>query len=169
MHIIDNFLPPSLFNDIETLLMSSSMDWSYVDGATMVDGKPADEFYFVHRVLSADGTSPLFNQIKPLLYFMDDRLKFFIDNLIRINCTMCTNQGKAIPQAMHTDFPFPHYTGIFYVNTNNGPTIVEDTKVDSVANRFVLFDGTMNHAASLQDDTRTRVNIVFNMQGHFRD
>ncbi len=168
MHIIDDFLPPSLFNDIQSLLMGPDINWSYVNGATQMDDT-SDEFYFVHKVLSPTESSPIFNHIKPLLYFMDDRLKFYIDSLLRINCTMCTNQGKAIRQAMHTDFTVPHYTGIFYVNTNNGPTIVEDTKVDSIANRFLLFNGLTNHAASLQDDTKTRVNIVFNMQGHFRD
>jgi hypothetical protein len=32
----------------------------------------------------------------------------------------------------------------------------------------VLFDGLKKHAATIQDDTLARVNIVFNMQGHFR-
>lgn len=168
MQIIDDFLPPSLFNDIQSLLMGPDMNWKYMDGGTQSVGTD-DEFYFVHKVISSTETSPIFNQIKPILYFIDDRIKFYIDSLIRINCTMCTNQGKAVRQAMHTDFAVPHHTGIFYVNTNNGPTIVEDMKVDSVANRFLLFDGLTNHAASLQDDTKTRVNIVFNMQGHFRD
>jgi hypothetical protein len=168
MWIVDDFLPPSLFNDIQNLTMGDGINWTYRPGATSVD--TPDEFYFSHTAFLKDpfSISPLFNDIKPILYFMDDRLKFYLDDLIRINCTMCTNRGKIITQAMHVDYDMPHYTGIFYCNTTNGPTVFEDSKVDSVANRFVLFDGSMKHAATLQDDCHARVNIVFNMQGRFR-
>lgn len=168
MWIVDDFLPPSLFNDIQNLTMGDGINWTYRPGATSVD--TPDEFYFSHTAFLKDpfSISPLFNDIKPILYFMDDRLKFYLDDLIRINCTMCTNRGKIITQAMHVDYDMPHYTGIFYCNTTNGPTVFEGSKVDSVANRFVLFDGSMKHAATLQDDCHARVNIVFNMQGRFR-
>lgn len=168
MWVVDNFLPPSLLNDIQSLTMGDRINWAYRPGATSVD--TPDEFYFSHTAFMKDplSVSPLFNDIKPILYFMDDRLKFYLDELIRINCTLCTNRGKVMPQAMHVDFDIPHYTGIFYCNTTNGPTLFEDTKVDSVANRFVLFDGKKRHAATIQDDCHARVNIVFNMQGHFR-
>lgn len=179
MWIVDNFLPPSLFNDIQSLVLGDRTQWVYSPNATSPDSP--DEFYFVHRVFTPyapdlnhaalnnpEHVSHIFHDIKPVLYFIDDRLKFTIDRLIRINCTLCTNQGKVKPQDMHVDFPFEHYTGILYVNTNNGPTLFEDTKVDSVANRFVLFNGSLPHAACIQDDTHVRANIVFNMQGHFR-
>lgn len=179
MWIIDNFLPPSLFNDIQRLVMGEQLQWIFSPNATGYD--TPEEFYFVHKIFTAfapdidhsalhqpEYVSPFFQDIKPILYFLDDRLKFMVDRLFRINCTLCTNQGKAKPQTMHTDYPFPHYTGIYYVNTNNGPTLVGDTKVDSIANRFVLFDGLTDHAASIQDDVHGRFNIVFNMQGHFR-
>lgn len=180
MWIVDNFLPPSLFNDIQQLISSERMHWIFSPYAS--GPETHDEFYFVHRVFTAfapdlnlppmsqpEHVSHIFQDIKPILYFLDDRLKFTVDRLFRINCTLCTYQGGYKPQAMHTDFPIPHYTGIYYINTNNGPTLFEDTKVDSVANRFVLFDGSTRHAASIQDDVHARYNIVFNMQGHFRN
>ena len=156
------------------------MQWVFSPNATSTESP--DEFYFVHRVFTPyapdlnhaalaqpEHVSQHFQDIKPVLYFLDDRLKFMVDRLIRINCTLCTNQGGYKPQDMHVDFPFPHYTGILYINTNNGPTLFEDTKVDCIANRFVLFDGSTPHAASIQDDTQARFNIVFNLQGHFRN
>jgi hypothetical protein len=166
MWIIDDFLPNSLHNDLHNLLLGERMSWTYMPAATSPDSP--NEFYFVHKVISQEHCSPVFNDVKPVLYFMDDKLRFVIDNILRINCTLCTNQGRVIPQSMHVDFDAPHFTGIYYINTNNGPTVIEDTKVDSVANRFVLFDGLKKHAATIQDDTLARVNIVFNMQGHFR-
>jgi hypothetical protein len=166
MWVIDNFLPDSLHQDLKNLVMGENVPWTYCPGATCKD--KLDEFYFVHRVIAPDHTSPLFKDIKPILYFMDDRLKFVIDNLIRINCTLTTNQGIRQRTLMHVDFPVPHYVGIYYINDNNGPTVVEDTEVECVANRFLLFDGSKMHSGTLQDDCHARVNIVFNMQGHFR-
>jgi hypothetical protein len=166
MWIIDNFLPDSLYQDLKSLILGDNIDWSYCPGATYLDQH--DEFYFVHRVIAPDYTSSIFKDIKPILYFMDDKLGFVIENLIRINCTLTTNQGVHQRTAMHVDFPIPHYVGIYYINDNNGPTVVEDTEVECVANRFLLFDGSKMHSGTLQDDCHARVNIVFNMQGFFR-
>lgn len=166
MWIIDDFLPDTLHNDLKNLVLGPDVGWSYAPGATYADRH--DEFYFVHGVIAQGYTSPHFKDIKPILYFIDDRLGFVIDHLIRINCTLTTNQGIRQRTAMHVDFEQPHYTGIYYINTCNGPTVVDDTEVESVANRFLLFDGSKMHCGTLQDDTHVRANIVFNMQGHFR-
>ena len=51
------------------------------------------------------------------------------------------------------------------MNTNNGYTLFEDgTKVDSIANRMVVFDGNTKHTGSTHtDDDRFRfvLNINF--------
>ena len=167
MWIIDDFLPDTLHNDLKNLVLGQEIGWTYVPGSTR--SGIHDEFYFVHPIISEGYSSSLFKDIKPILYFIDDRLGFVIDNLIRINCTLCTNQNRRDKSTMHVDMPnMPHYTGIYYINTCNGPTVVEDTEVESVANRFLLFDGSKMHCGTWQDDTHVRANIVFNMQGHFR-
>ena len=68
----------------------------------------------------------------------------------------------------HTDFttlPVPFTTVVFYLNTNNGYTLFEDgTKVDSVANRMVMFNGNTKHtSASHTEGDRFRfvLNINF--------
>jgi len=166
MWIIDNFLPDSLYQDLKSLILGDNIEWNYCPGATYKDQH--DEFYFVHSVIAENYTSPYFKDIKPILYFMDDKLGFVINKIIRINCTLTTNQGVRKRTAMHIDFDEPHYTGIYYINDNNGPTVVEDTEVECVANRFLLFEGSKMHSGTLQDDCHARVNIVFNMQGFFR-
>ena len=52
---------------------------------------------------------------------------------------------------------------IFYVNTNNGLTVLDNgTEVESVSNRLLLFNGaSMDHSTSCTDKKR-RVNINFN-------
>ena len=59
-----------------------------------------------------------------------------------------TKNRKNIIQSFHTDFPpeWNHKTGIFYVNTCNGYTLFSDgTKVESIENRFVEFDSSIEH------------------------
>lgn len=166
MWVIDDFLPASLHEDLKSLILGQNIPWSYVPGATSPDIK--DEFYFAHRVIGPGYTSSLFKDIKPILYFMDDRMGFVIESLLRINCTLTTNQGVRKRTTMHVDGIKFHYTGIYYINTCNGPTVVEDTEVESIANRFLLFEGSKMHCGTLQDDAHVRANIVFNMQGYFR-
>jgi len=166
MWVIDNFLPDSLHQDLKSLVLGGNIPWTYCPGATRADIQ--DEFYFVHTVISPGHSSHIFKDIKPILYFIDDRMGFVIDDLQRINCTLTTNQGVRKRTEMHVDGYEPHYVGIYYINDNNGPTVVEDTEVECVANRFLLFEGSKMHCGTLQDDCHARVNIVFNMMGHFR-
>lgn len=164
MWIIDDFLPPSLHEDLRTLVMGNQIDWTYV----LDYEDKQDDFYFIHNVIRDGFAAPIFSDIKPILYFIDDKLGFVIENLLRINCKLTTNHGKLSRETMHMDFPIPHYTGIYYINSCNGPTVIEDTEVESVANRFLLFDGSKMHCGTTPDDCHARFNIVFNMQGHFR-
>jgi hypothetical protein len=82
---------------------------------------------------------------------------------------MVVRQPKTETSAFHTDYSFPHYTGILYMNDCNGPTVFDEgLKIEFKTNRFALFDGTIYHAASQQSDAARRVNVVFNMQGYFK-
>lgn len=53
---------------------------------------------------------------------------------------------------------------LFYLNTNNGYTILEDgTKIESIENRLAIFDNTVIHTDCSQTDTEGRLvlNIAF--------
>ena len=54
-------------------------------------------------------------------------------------------------------------TGIFYLNTTNGPTIFEKTEtIKSIENRMIIFPTKMLHAGSTHTDTEVRGVINFN-------
>ena len=49
------------------------------------------------------------------------------------------------------------------MNTNNGKTIFKHgEEVNSVANRMVIFDSNLEHAATSHTDEKTRVVVNFN-------
>ena len=49
------------------------------------------------------------------------------------------------------------------MNTNNGYTTFKDgTKVDSVANRMIIFDSELDHTGTTCTDQKSRVIINFN-------
>ena len=84
----------------------------------------------------------------------------------KINLTLRTKDDFVF-YPFHTDFANhdTYTTAIFYLNTNNGYTLFEDgTKVDSVANRMVMFNGNTKHtSASHTEGDRFRfvLNINF--------
>ena len=54
-------------------------------------------------------------------------------------------------------------TAIYYLNTNNGFTKFENgDKVNSVANRMVIFDSNLKHTGTSCTDAHARMLINFN-------
>ena len=73
------------------------------------------------------------------------------------------NQGKHIIHDRHTDKPYSHKASLLYLNTNNGFTEFDDgTRVDSIENRFVTFDGSVPHSSSTCTDKKNRLVLAIN-------
>ena len=54
-------------------------------------------------------------------------------------------------------------TAIFYINTNNGYTLFKDgTKVDSVQNTMLIFDGSLDHCGVSCTDQKRRIVLNIN-------
>ena len=47
-------------------------------------------------------------------------------SIIRIKANFYPNQNKYIEHEKHVDYPYKHKGAIFFINTNNGFTILED-------------------------------------------
>ncbi|NBW58518.1 hypothetical protein EBR43_12250 [bacterium] len=179
-HIIDNALSPRDASIIRDTLLSNEFSWHYADvlsydkecdaehfkkefSALVKDGRKAPEKplgYFTHMFFKDYMiTSNLFQIIVPIINMLQ------VNALMRVKANFYTNQVKdqVMSHPSHRDHEVTHKAAIYYVNTNNGYTILEDgTKIESIANRILLFDGSTLHSSTDCSDQPYRVNINFN-------
>jgi hypothetical protein len=154
MKIIDNFLDKEYFKTIEKLFTSADFPWFFNNKVNSFD----EETYFTHLIYThLKPNSTMYNNIFNIV------LKLKPKALLRIKANLYLKTKKLITHAQHTDYPFSHKGAIFYINTNNGKTILEDgTKVDSIANRMLFFDSSKKHSSTTCTDKKIRLNINFN-------
>jgi hypothetical protein len=157
--VIDNYLPKEEFEAIKNIMMGFNFPWYYnPDVAALGEDKYVNSMYFTHNFCNgAVVNSGFFDVIRPLLN------KIGVKALVRVKGNLYTNVGSLLENDRHVDDDFSHKGAIFYINTNNGPTTLEDgTKIDSVANRVLLFDPSKPHHSTFCTDQKIRVNININ-------
>ena len=159
--VIDNFLDKQVFENIRKIFdTTNNFPWFYVNTIAHSSQKE-DCFYFYHILYKEDRVNsnfydsflPLINKIKET-----DKAKA----LIRIKCNSYLRTPTPREDGWHTDFNFKHKGAIFAINTNNGGTIIEKKKIESVANRLILFDPSQEHTSISCTDEQRRLNINFN-------
>jgi len=163
--IKDNFLDQEEFDKIQTLIMGNEFPWRYTQNVTYdvkdkrYTGKEINKFQFVHMFYQ--NTIPHSAHYTMLVPIFE---KLFPVALFRIKANLLTRTPNIVEHEFHIDMREEAFTtAIFYMNTNNGYTKLEDgTKVDSVANRMVTFPATMKHSGTTCTDEKVRVVINFN-------
>jgi len=159
--IIDNFLPEKNFNKIKELFFSNYLNWYYHPCVNYVEEESPDNlFYFTHLFYQKDApSSPYYDLINEnLLSFMKD-----VRSLIRVKGNLYPNQNIKKRNGNHVDDVFDHKGAIFYINTNNGRTIINDKiKIDSVENRILYFNPLTPHDSENCTDQKIRTNININ-------
>jgi hypothetical protein len=155
---IDNYLPPEYFKKLQDKVLSNKFPWLYQADVANIGENQSNHFYFNHGIYENNiPRTPFFEECIPLF----DKLG--VRGLVRARALLYVNQGKQIIHEKHTDYNFEHKTAVFYMNTNNGYTEFEDgTKVKSVENRIVLFDGSKPHNSTTCTDQKVRVVLSIN-------
>lgn len=160
-NIIDNFLPRDEFQHIQQVMLGSDISWYYNSAVDMLDQYSRDnpyDFQFTHTFYKNNRpTSSFIDLIDPILK------KLKPSALVRIKANLQPRTEKIILNRYHLDHDyFNGKIAIFYINTNNGYTIFNDgTKIDSVENRIIIFDGDMLHTGTTCTDQKTRCVINF--------
>jgi hypothetical protein len=157
--IIDNALPQEEFDNIKNFMLNSSFPWNLTPVVTNEkENLPITaSYYFTHEFWSGFHTEPQTQIFAPILNLLECKA------MMRIKANLYPSTETIIHHDNHTDYDFSHRGAIFYLNTNNGLTVLEDeTEVQSIENRLLLFDASVPHHSTTCTDDKCRVNVNFN-------
>jgi hypothetical protein len=192
--VYKNAVPVGQIVNVNNMLSSNSFAWflsgigkdkTVTDDAYELfktDSKVFESAQLCHVVLEVDGS--IRSHYKGITdYLLEEFCKasgFKLDHLLRVKINLQLRVGN-IPgeyNTPHTDFDFPHYVLIYYVNSADSPTtifkqkngeafdILEPlVKIPSEEGTFVLFDGLHYHAGMHPKDSPSRMVINFCLQG----
>lgn len=157
--VIDNFLPQDYFDNL--CLMTNDLPWFFHNYSVHKDdGDPQfyHLFYYEGDVKSPDYYKYVYEVYSRYIPSTNGR------GLFRMKMNG-TPKGPVIHQHQyHIDVTndgeyVEHKVCILYMNTNNGYTIFEKSqqKVQSVANRAVLFPGHLRHTGTNCTDEGLRI------------
>jgi hypothetical protein len=181
--IYDNCLDHHVFQDIQNKIFYQNFPW-YLE---------ADDrsFHRYHKSPLKNYEVTNHTQLNHLFYHVNDRSEWsnytpWINPVLNIISPRAWFRVKAnyvaashkpnVSRGWHHDAsgdiknnnydnPWPECKiAVFYINTNNGYTLLETgDKVESKANRLVIFPNNFLHTAILQTDTphRILINMVF--------
>ena len=158
MKVIDDFLSSYQFKFLESVMMSDNFPWFYNDKLV----KAGDRKYgFVHTFFDKrppwNGETNNFSLLGVILSQLRVR------NLERIKANLNTKTLFHQKGGWHIDGFDCNTTAIFYLNTNNGWTeFKKGGRVESVANRIVIFDSHLEHTGVTCTKEQRRVMINFN-------
>lgn len=155
--IEDNFLSKQDFLNIKNNFLNIDFPWHLT--GSVADGDSNDGYYFTHliycdyspRTKWYDLLIPIFCKIQPLA-------------IHRVKANFYPTTNEVFKHKQHVDLHESHKGCIFYLNTNNGKTILNDgTEIDSVENRMLFFDPSIPHRSTTCTDQKFgRFNINFN-------
>ena len=177
VQIYDNFMETELFRSIQEFLLGPMFPWLYndkittgkyngtkqLDNVNVVRHQNDDVFQFTHLFFvgpQGDWSDQTFN-INPILNAIAPSA------WVRIKINLGTRDSEHTMGGWHSDAkigaPSANLTtAIFYMNTNNGYTLLETEKIESVENRLVVFPCDMLHTGISQTDTKIRVTLNLN-------
>ena len=161
MIVIDEFIRKETFPQVQDIYINDKdFYWSW---SNVVDDNSCDEidnhqffhmFYYEHSPVSK-----YWSYILPILRKLDAKAIYSV----KANCNVRTE--NIVRHGFHVDVPtnYDSKTAILYINTNNGYTEFENgERVESVANRLVVFDSELKHTGTTCTDQQRRVVLNLN-------
>ena len=156
MEVKDNFLPEKEYTNIYTLLTDEYFPWYFNNYKSLSHTKELFDYQFTHTFFDQEIKSNLFYKLDPFFK------KLNCLSLIRIKANLNPITQELIKYKSHKDQDFECKVAIYYLNTNNGYTMLEDKKVESKANRMVLFNSSIFHYGTNSTNCNNRMVINFN-------
>ncbi|MEE9492694.1 MAG: hypothetical protein V3W04_04880 [Gammaproteobacteria bacterium] len=195
--LIENVVPEIYHKELQSLLTAPNFPWNFSEDISMQDGDPpfkqdtniVPSCGFSHA-LCADGKhSTYWTTIRPLLYFMIDKVKYSKFNrpfeIFRAKANLQTQINGSTENNYnmpHVDFAHNARQGtnwifLYYVTESDGDTFLFNEngdqgcpekltlrqRVTPKANTGILFKDNILHASSNPIKYQKRINLNFNI------
>ena len=154
--VLDNFLSKEHYQELVEEI--HNLPWFYHDGIDYFDEPEPHKYQFIHTFWE-NGIS--YNKK------VVDLFSYYLQPIAwcRIKANLSPARHHLIKNSLHTDGDYGDYTAIFYLNSNDGYTFFEDDdKVESVANRLLIFPRETMHSGTTSTD-KHRMVINLNWYG----
>jgi len=169
--IIDNFLSEEEHQDIYRRLMHEQMPLEEM-------GQTVPMYFSENSAYPGDTDGgghwynplyldphPVSDHFEPICYPILKNVA--VKAVVRARVNWYYKTPEIIEHAMHTDLDSPIDNLLYYVNTNDGYTKLQcGTKIESIANRAVFFQGHLDHCSTTTTDQLLRCNVNINFIAH---
>jgi hypothetical protein len=159
--IIDNFLNKDQYDELHNAMFSADFPWYYANSVlpeNLATCKKFDNYQWAHsfyREYSFQSQHAII--LLPIIKKLDPAA------IVRIKGLMLSRTEENVEHGMHEDNTFNTTNALYYLNTNNGYTrFANGKKVDSIANRMVVFSSGIKHTGATCTDQKVRCAINFN-------
>ena len=155
MEIIDNYLNKESFDHLDSNLNLDSFPWYWtkkIDGNNDINNYHFSHVFYIHDRICSNWFSLI---EKSFLLLLKPKA------LIRIKANLNVRTEKQVIFEKHKDQNFDCKVAIFYLNSNNGYTLINNKEIKSVKNRMLFFNNEW-HSSSTTTDQPSRIVINFN-------
>jgi Rps23 Pro-64 3,4-dihydroxylase Tpa1-like proline 4-hydroxylase len=170
--IIDNFLSQQNHAEIKnSILDSSAFPWFYYDYVQSNNFKnklDKNQLFFCHTFYIDNFVkSEYLNIVLPILENMKNfDNEYVLKSLIRIKANLYPRTEEKYIHGMHRDYKWESYSAIYYVNDNNGETLLninnEIKSIQSISNRLLIMTSDIEHTSTTCTDKKMRCTININ-------
>tara|TARA_E500000331_G_C17196888_1_gene687524 strand:+ start:755 stop:1285 length:531 start_codon:yes stop_codon:yes gene_type:complete len=173
IEVYDDFLGLREFADLQEYYTGDNCDWKLNPRIVFPwDEDTLDNYQFTHTIfrnyelMAEEG----WKYVGPVLGKLTDGTKHPVKVVLRVKANLRTRTTEIQPSSYHQDYAdvfgdtkIPYYSAIYYVNSNDGYTEFKTgEKIESVANRLLLFSGDQDHRGTSCTNAKQRIVINFN-------
>jgi len=157
MKVINNFLPKKDFDDLTKLIFDTYFPWYFQDEIAFKKEPDEKNGFFTHLIYDSKPRSSHYGFIKDkLLSHLN------VNNLIRVKVNCYPRTENVIEHNKHVDYEFSHKGCLLSLNTCDGFTVLENSKIGSVENKALFFDPGKLHCSTTCSNAKARFNININ-------
>lgn len=157
--VIDNYLSEENHKRLASNMLSPEFPWyfnTYEEKNGEIDG--VNNYQFTHNFyMNLGWVSDWAYLIYPFIDLLSPRA------LVRIKANLSPSTEENLTGRWHTDYDFECKTAVYYINDNDGWTQFKSgERVESVANRMVIFNSQNLHVGATATNVKARCLINFN-------